>query len=389
MQNSILRELINNLYDKPIGFDQKHLFIDREDELKKLQEIIDFQPQGVYGVCGETGVGKTSFLKQFMREDIKSYFIPISEKDNKETIISDFIFRLSTQVSNEKDKYLKEKALSLKKWVIAETDIVNNFSGGFNAIGSANLSHSKSEHKKFNIFEAKEKLDDLLNGLVSKHAKILLIIDELDKEKKEEVMLILDSMKEIITKDRVITVISLPFAIYREYSKDIMRWNEWGNLENIFKNMFFIRPLSEQNIREMLLKRISIQPTILPNDAYHEIFRYSNGNPRDALSITQEILLDNRETPLTNDSVLKTIKKRVSNLMEFSTSFTELQEELLKLISEEPTERSEIVKKAEEIGIKKTTVYTFIKRFLDNGFLKEKNGKIYISGRLYYYFYLN
>jgi len=129
-----------------------------------------------------------------------------------------------------------------------------------------------------------------------------------------------------------------------------MRWNEWGNLENIFRNMFFLNPLTEQNVREMILKRMAQSPTALPNEAYYEIFRYSNGNPRDTLSITQEILLDNRGKEITKDAVTKTIKK------------------------------------AEDNHIKKTTAYTFIKRFLDNGFVKEENGKIVLSGRLYYYF---
>ena len=386
MNDTLLKELINQLYDKPLGYEQRQFFIDRDNELKKLQEIIDFQPQGVYGVCGETGVGKTSFLKQFMSDKIKSYFIPISEKDNKEMIISDLIFKLATLASAEKDKTLKEKGTTLKKWVISETETSNNFSGGLNAIGSASISHSKSEHKRFNIFEAKERLDVLLNAMLKKHSKVLLIIDELDKEKKDEVMLILDSLKQVISQDNMITVISLPFSIYREYSKDIMRWNEWGNLENIFRNMFFLNPLTEQNVREMILKRMAQSPTALPNEAYYEIFRYSNGNPRDALSITQEILLDNRRKEITKEAVTKTIKKRVLHLVEFSASFTPLQEKLLKLIAEKPLEKSAIIKKAEDNHIKKTTAYTFIKRFLDNGFVKEENGKIVLSGRLYYYF---
>jgi len=386
MNDTTLKELINNLYDKPLGYDQRRFFIDRESELKKLQQIIDFQPQGVYGVCGETGVGKTSFLKQFLSDKIKSYFIPISEKDNKEMIISDLIFKIATLASKEKENKLKEKGVNLRNWVISETETSNNFSGGLNAIGSASISHSKSEHKRFNIFEAKERLNDLLNAVIKKHSKVLLFIDELDKEKKEEVMLILDSLKQVISQDNMITVISLPFSIYREYSKDIMRWNEWGNLENIFRNMFFLNPLTEQNVREMILKRMAPSPTTLPNEAYYEIFRYSNGNPRDALSITQEILLDNREKEISKEAVKKTIKKRVLHLVEFSSSFTPLQEKLLKIIAQKPQERSEIIKQAEDNQIKKTTAYTFIKRFLDNGYIKEENGKIILSGRLYYYF---
>jgi predicted KAP-like P-loop ATPase len=351
-----------------------------------MSETITYQPQGIYGICGETGVGKTSLLKQFMENDIKSYFIPISEKQNKNTIICDLIYRLSSLISKEDDKKVSDEANKLKEWVITETANSVSLSGGINVIGSAGVSKTASKHKRFNIFEAKERLNNLLKKIISGNSKVLLIIDELDKEKKDEVLLIVDSIKEILFQDNLITIISLPFSIYREYTKDVLRWNEWGNLENIFRNMIFVRPLDEINIREMILKRISSNPTILPNDAFYEIYRYSDGNPRDALSITQEIILDNKDKEITNEDVIKTIKKRIIKLMEFSSSFTDLQVKFLKLIAKNPEEKSMVIKKAEAEGITKSTVYTLINRFLNDGLIKESNGKISISGRLYYYF---
>jgi predicted KAP-like P-loop ATPase len=386
MNHSILKIIINNLYDKPLELDRKSFFVNRDKEIDKMSETITYQPQGIYGICGETGVGKTSLLKQFMENDIKSYFIPISEKQNKNTIICDLIYRLSSLISKEDDKKVSDEANKLKEWVITETANSVSLSGGINVIGSAGVSKTSSKHKRFNIFEAKERLNNLLKKIISGNSKVLLIIDELDKEKKDEVLLIVDSIKEILFQDNLITIISLPFSIYREYTKDVLRWNEWGNLENIFRNMIFVRPLDEINIREMILKRISSNPTILPNDAFYEIYRYSDGNPRDALSITQEIILDNKDKEISNEDVIKTIKKRIIKLMEFSSSFTDLQVKFLKLIAKNPEEKTMVVKKAEAEGITKSTVYTLINRFLNDGLIKESNGKISISGRLYYYF---
>ncbi len=386
MNHSILKIIINNLYDKPLELDRKSFFVNRDKEIDKMSETITYQPQGIYGICGETGVGKTSLLKQFMKNDIKSYFIPISEKQNKNTIICDLIYRLSSLISKENDKRVSDEANKLKEWVITETANSVSLSGGINIIGSAGVSKTASKHKRFNIFEAKERLNNLLKKIISGNSKVLLIIDELDKEKKDEVLLIVDSIKEILFQDNLITIISLPFSIYREYTKDVLRWNEWGNLENIFRNMIFVRPLDEINIREMILKRISSNPTILPNDAFYEIYRYSDGNPRDALSITQEIILDNKDKEISNEDVIKTIKKRIIKLMEFSSSFTDLQTKFLKLIAKNPEEKSMVIKRAEAEGITKSTVYTLINRFLNDGLIKESNGKISISGRLYYYF---
>jgi len=384
MNREILKEVIGNLYDKPLDLEVKNLFVNRSEELKVMDDILTFQPQGIYGICGETGVGKTSLLKYFVNSDMKAYFIPISEKDSKESIIADLIFKLSTFVSRENLIGLSDEAEKIRKWIITETQTSNTFSGGFSSLVSANASRSSSESRRFNLFEAKELLDNLTKLIRKKHGRFLLIIDELDKEKKEEVLLIVDSLKEILFFDDMITVVSLPFSIYREYAKDIMRWNEVGNLENIFKDMIFVQPFSEENIKEMLMKRIHNYPDLIPNDVYPEIYRFSDGNPRDALAITREILLDNRDDSITRDNAIKTMKNKVLKLIESSKSFTDMQQELLELIAKKPMERSAIVRKA--VNLKKQTVYTFINRFIQEGILTEKNGVISITGRLYYYF---
>ncbi len=384
MDREILKEVINNLYDKPIDSAQNLLFVNRRDEIGKIGDILAFQPQGIYGICGETGVGKTSLMRQFTQGDMKSYFIPVSEKDGKESIVADLIFKISTLVSKDPEPVLREEAEKIRKWIITETQTSNTFSGGFSAFVSAGASHSSSQSNSFNLFEAKEKLQDILSAILKRHGKLLLVVDELDKEKKEEVLLIVDSLKEILFQDNLITMVSLPFSIYREYARDLMRWNEVGNLENIFRGMIFVNPFSEDGIRELIMKRLSKFPAIIPNDVYPEIYRFSDGNPRDALSITQEIFLDNRDGEITRENAVRTMKNKVLKLVEFSKSFTDMQRELLRLIAQKPTDRSSIVRRA--ANIKKQTVYTFINRYLQEGVLIEKNGLISITGRLYYYF---
>ena len=384
MDNSIIKKLIKNLFDKPLENNNKSLFVNRENEFQMLDRILNFQPQGVYGLCGETGNGKTSFLNTTLDYEIKSYFLAITEKENKEIIIADLLFKLCTYISKQEKGKLKSLAEETRKWIIEETHVSRSFQVGFNAVAAGGVAKGSSNVQRFNLFEAKERLFEILTLVRDKHDKVLLIIDELDKEKKDEVLLILDSLKQILFQDDLITVVSLPFSIYREYAKDVMRWNETGNLENIFRDMFFLNPLNEDEIREMLLKRMAENNTLLSNEVFHEIYRYSDGNPRDALSITQEIILDNRRKGFTRENVLSTIKAKVKRLISSTTEFTDIQKKILRSIADNPGKRSDIVNQLD--FLKNQTVYTYINRFLNNGVLKETDGIIRLSGRFYYYF---
>jgi len=384
MDNSIIKKLIKNLFDKPLENNNKSLFVNRENEFQMLDRILNFQPQGVYGLCGETGNGKTSFLNTTLDYEIKSYFLAITEKENKEIIIADLLFKLCTYISKQEKGKLKSLAEETRKWIIEETHVSRSFQVGFNAVAAGGVAKGSSNVQRFSLFEAKERLFEILTLVRDKHDKVLLIIDELDKEKKDEVLLILDSLKQILFQDDLITVVSLPFSIYREYAKDVMRWNETGNLENIFRDMFFLNPLNEDEIREMLLKRMAENNTLLSNEIFHEIYRYSDGNPRDALSITQEIILDNRRKGFTRENVLSTIKAKVKRLISSTTEFTDIQKKILRSIADNPGKRSDIVNQLD--FLKNQTVYTYINRFLNNGVLKETDGIIRLSGRFYYYF---
>ncbi|MFN4224352.1 MAG: ATPase, partial [Fervidobacterium nodosum] len=221
--------------------------------------------------------------------------------------------------------------------------------------------------------------------LVKVYGKILVIIDELDKEKKEEVLNILDSLKSVLFKDNIVTFVSLPFSIYREYSNDRMRWNESGNLENIFRDMIFLDPLTVEDIKRMILKRIKEYPDYFEMDALDEIAAFSDGNPRDALWIAQQIAIINSDKDKISKEVVKeSIREIMAKGLEKTWSFTEIQKTILQELINNPLEKSELVKRLEK-KIKRQTVYTYVKRMIDDGVLTENNGMLRVSTKIKYY----
>jgi len=383
MDRKVIKELMAVLYDKPLDKNSKTLLVDRRKELARLENITSFQPLGIYGVCGETGVGKTTVLN-LLNDTIKSFYIILSEKDSKEIIIGDLLYKLaliSAQAVNRGDKDKVEKII---EWIITERTETSSMHGGINSVVSAGATKASSVSRKFNVYQAYQMLGELIDILKNKFERIVLIIDELDKEKKSDVLQILDSLKHLLVQNGVISIISLPFSIYREYAQDRLRWNESGNLENIFKDMIFLEPLEPADVQEMLVKRLKNYPDILTNDAYQEIVRFSDGNPRDALWITQQIILDNTEARKIDGSIAtNSIKKIVKEYMKFGRALTDIQKKILMKIALNPGDRSSIANSLEN-EVKPQTTYTYINRLIKEGFLLERNGIISVPGKIYF-----
>ena len=383
MDRKVIKELMAVLYDKPLDKNSKTLLVDRRKELARLENITSFQPLGIYGVCGETGVGKTTVLN-LLNDTIKSFYIILSEKDSKEIIIGDLLYKLaliSAQAVNRGDKNKVEKII---EWIITERTETSSMHGGINSVVSAGATKASSVSRKFNVYQAYQMLGELIDILKNKFERIVLIIDELDKEKKSDVLQILDSLKHLLVQNGVISIISLPFSIYREYAQDRLRWNESGNLENIFKDMIFLEPLKPADVQEMLVKRLKNYPDILTNDAYQEIVRFSDGNPRDALWITQQIILDNTEARKIDGSIAtNSIKKIVKEYMKFGRALTDIQKKILMKIALNPGDRSSIANSLEN-EVKPQTTYTYINRLIKEGFLLERNGIISVPGKIYF-----
>ncbi|APT76135.1 ATPase [Marinitoga sp. 1135] len=385
MDNDKLKYIISSLFDVPIS--NKDLLVDREKELKHLNNLAYFQPMGIFGVCGETGVGKTTVLNFIETADSTKFNILITEKDSKEVIIADFLYKLSKLSLSLKNKNIEKIALEAKDFILTEKSFNSNYSGGINAFASATYEKGLSNKKRFNIYTIKEYIEKLLELLIREYGKILIVIDELDKEKKDEVLNILDSLKNILLKENVITIVSLPFSIYREYSNDRMRWNESGNLENIFKDMIFLDPLTKEDIKKLILKRIKDYPDYFHINALEEIASFSDGNPRDALWIAQQIALYNTDKKKIDETTAKeTIKSIFLRTFSKTKSFTEIQKIILKEIIKENIDRTSLVKKLQKKNIKRQTIYTYITRWKNEGLILENDdGILSLPAKVKYY----
>jgi predicted KAP-like P-loop ATPase len=349
--------------------------------MKQLQLIARFQPFGIFGLCGETGIGKTTVLNLLKFQDMKVLIISLTERENKDTILYDLLYKVSDLLANDKKTAVKQNAKRIREWIVEEVSLIKGFSLGISLFANGSGNIQKSSNPRYNVFNARKNLSELLDILIKEYGKVLLIVDELDKEEKKDVLIVLDSLKTELRKENLISLFSLPYSIYREYRQDRMRWNASGNLENIINDVTFLREIKNSEIRELLLKRLDNCTRWFESDAIEELVLFADGNPRDALWMSQKVTLDNYDSDkLTKDKCKNSIKKFVK---EYSSELqlTDIQKMALRSLKDEKGTREQIVDLMKANAIKHTTAYSTFKRLNSLGLIIERQNEFIISGK--------
>ncbi len=378
-----LSELLNYLMDKPIDFHDQRYLVNREREIESLNKIALYQPFGIYGVAGETGIGKSTVLNFVRAKDVFIRMINISLRESMESILYDLVYNLSKSLEDEPK--ISQKAKEIANRLSEEVSIIKGFSLGFSMVASANFNIQKNQIPRFNFYAAKESLRELIQLVTNVKGKFALIVDELDKEKKEDVLRILDSLKKELIFDNFVVILSLPYSIYREYGLDRLRWNESGNLENIFKDIVFLSPLNKSDIKELLVKRLSNYIEIIQNDVFDIAADFSDGNPRDAIWIMNKTVFENvNETKLERKHILSTIDKIIKEYYADQLFLTDNQKLALDRLRNFEGPRDKAVEVLRDSGMKRTTAYSIIEQLLNKKILIKRNSLIMMSGKFRY-----
>mgnify|MGYP000907629634 FL=1 len=376
-----LTELIKHLVDKPLDMESSSYLVNRQSEVDTLSKIAMYQPYGIFGIAGETGIGKTTVLNFITPKEIFVRKVNISLRDSLDSILYELTYNLAKSLEN--DKELEKDARIIKEWITNEVSTVRGFSLGLSMVGSASANLQTSNAPRFNFFGAREKLAELITKTVQAKGKFLLLIDELDKEKKEDVLRTIDAIKSQILFDNFVIIISLPYSIYREYAADRMRWNESGNLENIFKDIVFLEPLSKSDIKELLVKRLHEYLHLISDNVFEIASDFADGNPRDALWIMSKTVFDNIDAQkLEAEHILRTMNKLTKEYI--TTPLTENQRKAISLLKDFVGTRDKLLEYLQEHGLKRTTVYSIINQLIEKKIIIERNGIYQLSGKYKY-----
>jgi predicted KAP-like P-loop ATPase len=375
-------DLLSVLVDRPLREGESEYLVNRAREINYLNSIALHQPFGIVGVSGETGIGKTTVLNFVNPEGVFTVRVNISLRDSMESILYDLLHSLA--LSLEKVEGVSDLAKEVRKWITDEVSTIKGFSLGVSFGVNASLTHEKSIRPRFNFFEAREKLGELIKQTVQRKGKFLLIIDELDKEKKEDVLRVIDSIKNFIIMEDFVVILSLPFSIYREYAADRLRWNEAG-LENIFTDIVFVETLKKLEIKELIIKRLGSYIELIEDGVLDIVAGFSDGNPRDGLWILTKAIYDNiHKELLSKEDLINTINRTISEYTGLTLNLTENQKKAIRVLRGSVYSREKIIETLQKEGFKRTTAYSVMDQLLQKRILLVEKEGYRISGKFSY-----
>lgn len=274
--------------DRPVT--NREFFVDRSKELAELEGFSSAFGDLV-GITGERGSGKTSILNQFTPKEGKKIVILIEEKETKLDILIDLAYQLAGYMENDNlFSSLKDKIKQIKHELLVESTHSISKELGVSVGLEGRITRGEAKRESHSIHLVKNKFADLVKLLTSK-TKAVLVIDELDKERKEDIARVLDSIKGYLRSSHIVTFISLPPSIFYEYYKSVYhRKEKIHNIENVMDEIVLLAKMTDQDIKQILERRMG-KNKIIEDNAVLLILEYADGNPRRALRSIYHLIL--------------------------------------------------------------------------------------------------
>ena len=362
-----LKKALKAIKDTPLNHAERELFVDREQEVVALQTAVSIYSGEVIGLCGERGIGKTTLLNMVSFSGKEKIIVNVIDRETKVGIISDIIYAVYAYGKKKRDKEVEKRAF--RAFEILTKSISKKAE-----LGLSYLLTAKIEMEKKDILI---KGSALLKEIIELLPNVVFVLDEIDKEKKEELILIIDAIKDAFRGNEATLVVTLPYTIYEEYLLSKETEKETFNLENVFSEVLLLHPLSPDAIRELIARRFDT--TLIDEDALELIVEYARGNPRRAISTLKEsglyaVLKGNKR--ITYKDVEGVVRKYIK--VYISSVLDEKGIKALRFVEE--GKRAEVVKKLRN-GLQTTlsSSYRYLTDLEKAGFLKVKDGYVYLS----------
>jgi macrodomain Ter protein organizer (MatP/YcbG family) len=334
-------KILEMFNDCPLREEERELFVNRVPELNKMKNIGRLAQRAIYGVAGETGCGKTTLfnLLRFPGEPLQKIVISISEKESKEAIIADFLYKLCHFIKEHKIAKLEAQAEKAIRFLGTEETSTREKSIKVGKIVEGESRWAILARQRYSIPLIREKIHHII-GLLTEERKVVLCIDEIDKEQPQNVVVILDSMKDVLRVENLLCLFALPQAMYRQYVEDRAVFLVKANLENILKDVVSLDKMQDDEIREILSKRTQGFPEVLPEGTRDIVIEFADGNPREALLVCQNALLSKTlQFPYKKEEFILTVGEIKDEMEKFietwidSLKLSSREEEALRIIS--------------------------------------------------------
>jgi len=348
--------LSESLTDKPL--DKLNLLVDRKEDLENLSKLSHLYHGTLIGVAGLRGIGKTTVFNLFTPLKRKKILLRIMNRDSIDSIFADLCYALSKTLG---EKYLK----------ILEKDNLE-FSPHVGLAPGLSLSKSRNKVPFLKIVE------DLRN-LLDQEKDIIIILDEIDKESKEEIIRVMDALKYAFEGSNTTVFVAVPPSVYKEYVESKSVPDKTHNLENIFSYMMELAPLKEKELKEMVALRAGDDFGLIEPGALDIVASFAQGNPRQMLAVLKEATLSAADKIKEKD-VREVIKRYLSFFIK-SMDFTHKELAVLSVFDSSREQFLSNIDKSKMFS-SKTSAYMYLNRLEKKGAIKISEDNVSIDSRL-------
>ncbi|MFA5790771.1 MAG: P-loop NTPase fold protein [Caldisericia bacterium] len=391
MNQKNFQKLIDNFRERPL--ENRMWLEDRKDELQSLKNCTTNFSQTIIGISGERGCGKTSLFNLFDASNSMKIVLNIEEKDSKFQIVLDISQKLCEFLLKERmPREIKKYATHFYQFTQKQETYLNSREYGVDIGPKWQKQEGRTSTERFNITNIKNRLNNMLM-LLAKHRKVALCIDEIDKESKRDVILILDSLRNVLRQPNIVTFLSLPPQIYSDFLRSSVKPMDDYNLENILVKIIPLLPLQDPEIGNIITKRIPDgYHYIIPQEVKKNLIEYADGNPRNAIVPVYNIL--GEKPPSHPDISLQDVKTAIKPFLETyinEFSLTENQKKSLGSIiwaGKDVLSRKFIYDTLHTNGLAKSTIADMIDGFIQKRIMEEKDDSIYVDRKIRLYFRL-
>ncbi len=363
-----LEERVKAIPLRPLTLKDRELFFNREGELRELQDAVKFYEGSVIGLAGERGSGKTSLINMAAFQGKEKVTVNVVDRESRMAIILNLIEGIAEEAKRKGWGEVERKALLAVERLTTSYQI----RGGVKAVVEASVSR-KREVKT--LQEAVRLLQEVVEALAKRRA--VVVVDEIDKEKKEEVLLILDTLKYPFLHNATTLVVTLPAEIYRDYLLSKGNAGEAYNLENVITHMVVLEPLSQDVVEKMIYHYMG---RWIERGAVELLVRYGRGNPRRVLSTLKEagiVALRMGKEKVGREDVAAVVRRYLKAFLSGLRLSVREREVLENLKGGRTAEVVEELEKKVKMG--RESVYKYLQRLQDKGLLTIEQGQVFLE----------
>lgn len=313
-----VKDVVARLDEKPLTEDVRDLLVDRVKDLEYLGNTTENSSSCFIGLTGFPGIGKTTMINLVKFNGVKAV-IYLNHRNSGLEILSDLADQLAAQLLEKKEmasakKQLKELQQAANRILIHSHS--TNFEANASVVVASGGGSTSTTIMENEIVPARgliKKLQAALKEITAKR-RVLLCLDDLDKEQDARSVLIIKELYNHLKMDNLIVVFVLDAKFCDLICGRKDDTSELPRLENEIENPIRLNPVAvPEDVASILRKRIGLEDIgKVVDDKTLEVLAYaSGGRPRNSIRYLRWTVNRVNKIPVSLADVMETLEQNL------------------------------------------------------------------------------